>query len=64
MCEKEPTLYRASARAVPRYLSQRVPAADSPIRDGLKKIRIESARTRGKMAAKNGPLITARPESR
>jgi hypothetical protein len=43
MCEKEPTLYRASARAVPRYLSQRVAAADSPIRDGLKKIRIESA---------------------
>jgi hypothetical protein len=43
MCEKESTLYRASARAVPRYLSQRVAAADSPIRDGLKKIRIESA---------------------
>ena len=30
-------------RAVPRYLSQRVATAGSPIRDGLKKIRIESA---------------------
>jgi hypothetical protein len=47
MCEKERTLVKKSglycvpARAVPRYLSQRIAAADSPIRDSLKKIRIE-----------------------